>query len=96
MSAGLNDVLAVVREQEDRSALEEFGEHPSQRPTGLFAHAERGGNRLYDEGRVRNGLQFHHPDPIRKLREETVGHLQRQPGLATASRPDQSDQPVGF
>ena len=64
------------------------------RPARLRAQAEHGGDRERHQPRVGHRGDVDEPDAVRVRLDDAAGHLDRQPGLARAARPDHGDQPV--
>ena len=67
--AGVEDVLAVIEEQQEPLVLDVLGERVGDWLARLFLHTQHRRHRLWYESRVRERREFHEPRAVRKLRE---------------------------
>ena len=89
---GLDQVLAVVEDDQHAPRLQVRADRLQQRAVGLRLHAHHL-CRLGDHVRVvAQRRQVEEPDAVRKLVHQFRGDLQRQPGLAEAAHAEQRQQ----
>ncbi len=91
--AGIEQVLAVVEHQQ-RGLVRKIGdERIGDRSTGVLLDAERRGDDLWHEARVRDRRELDEPGAVRVVVESLGGELQRQAGLADAARAEEGQEP---
>ena len=88
----LDEVLAVVQDQQEPTLAQPAGDRALQGLGRAFGHAQRRGHGMGDEaGAHRNEVHEHAPG--RKEGLDRNGHLRHQPGLADPSRSHEAHQP---
>jgi hypothetical protein len=92
--AGIDQMLAVVEDEERGVGAEERRDGIDRVPARNVSQANRVHHRERDECRVRDGRQFDEPGAPRKHRGKVGCELQRQAGLATTADPRQCQQPL--
>ena len=92
-ATAVDEVLAVVDEQQRIGPAEAVDDQPAERVLWVLRHAEHLRHRGVDQLGLGHRPQLHQPHPVRPDRELTGGHLHRQPALPGASHPGQGDQP---
>ena len=88
----LEQVLAVVQDDQHAARLEVSAKRLQQRPTRLLAHAHGLCSLGDDQRAIAQGRQIEKPDAIGILGHQLGGHLQAQPGLAQAAHAQQREQ----
>ncbi len=85
---GIEDVLAIVEDEQDRPARELVDERGDPRTVALEGHLEDTTNGRRDTLTVRHAGQLHEPHPVRpaEARHLTMRDLDGQAGLARAGR----------
>jgi len=89
----LDQVLAVVKDEEQFARLQVLDEHVEQRVAWRLADVENRGHRLDDHLRIGDRAQLHEPDALGVLFQQAAANLQRQPGLPRAAWTQQRDHP---
>ena len=91
---GVEDVLAVVENEQDRAARELVDERRDPRPVALEGEVESAADRRRDAVTVRHACQLHEPHPVRpaRARHLTVRQLDGQAGLACAAGAGEREQ----
>ena len=91
---GVEDVLAVVENEQDRAAGELVDECRDPWPTPLERQPERPTHRRRDAVTVRHPGQLHQPHPVRpaRRRQLTMRKLDGQAGLARTARTGEGEQ----
>ena len=64
---GVNDVLAVVEDQETDPALQRGSDRLTHRHAGLLRDAQHRGHSVRDGRRISHGRQFENTDSVRKF-----------------------------
>ena len=72
----LDEVLAVVEDQQTAPRLEVRADAVQQAAVRLFTHAEHLRHFTNDQGFIANGSQVNEPNAIREIRHHMRGHLQ--------------------
>ncbi len=85
-------MLAVIEDQQQVSGAQVIEQGLEDRLPRLFAHLYRYGHSLRHQRRIRQGGKLDQPDAIDKGLEQVRGHLQREPGLACATRSGQCQE----
>ena len=95
---GVEDVLAVVEDEQDRPARELVDERGDPRPVALEGQLEGTTDRRRDAVTVRHAGQLHEPHPVRpaEARHLTMRDLDGQAGLARAAGAGEREQARPF
>ena len=89
---GVRHVLAVVQHEQGLAGPQVVGQGLPHRPAGPLGHAQRRGDRLRHQRRVRQRREFDEPRPVRVGGRHRPRYLQRQPRLADATGPGHRQQ----
>jgi hypothetical protein len=90
---GVDQVLAVVQDEQEPAPGEMAGEGLEQRLARPLDDAEHRRDRLGDQGAVVERGQRDEPDLGRLAGREPAGHLDRKPRLAQSGRARDGDEP---
>ena len=93
---GVNEVLAVIQEQQHLARLTVVAQLIQQGTQPFVAHAQRRGDGLRDQVRVCQPRQVGEPDAITKVLREPACHFQAEPRLARSAGAGQRQQPGGI
>ena len=88
----LDQVLAVVENQQHAPAAQHVEQGVEQRPLRLLVHVEHAGYRAHDQERVGHWREFDEVDAVGEVGTNTVSDLQRHARLADATNADQGQQ----
>jgi hypothetical protein len=91
----LDEVLAVIQDEQQRARPQILLEGRARRAAGLFALPERRSDRLRNKGRIGQRSQLDQPDPVGVALQDVRGYLERQPGLAGPTGSDDRQQRRG-
>ena len=92
--AGINQVLTVVHQKQQALVSQVLGEGVAEGLARLFLEAKRAGHRLQHESWLCQRRKFEEPRAVGELCERVGGHLQTEPRLTAAARPDERQQAV--
>ena len=92
LGAGLDQMLAVVQNQQHLLGSEVVRERLGQRAARLLANAQGGGHRLWHERRIRQRRQLHQPHTVFEPFHQLARRRQSQPRLAAAARAGERQQ----
>ncbi len=90
-----DDVLAVVKEQEQRLGAEEVDERVESWPAGLVGHAKHTGGLPRNKIGAGDRRQLNQPGSVPSVAKHVGRHLAHEPRLAGTADTDQGHQPVG-
>ena len=93
--AGGEQMLAVVKDQQERPGAQVLRQRLDQWMLGSLGHAEGRGDRLRHERLILQRRKLHKPDAIGVAALQVPPHLQRQARLARAARSRERQQPRG-
>ena len=93
-ATGLQDVLAVIEDQQQLLALEPLRNRLVDPAALLLAHAQRLGDDAGDQFRIADRREVDEPHAIGIAIEQLRADLHRQPRLANATRANQREQAV--
>ncbi len=88
----MEQVLAVVEDEEHVPVLEMAHQRFAHRPAGGFLNPQRARHRLRHEPRVTQRGELDQPDAVGKIFADFGGELERQPALADAADAEQREQ----
>ncbi len=91
-AGGVEDVLAVVEDQQHLPLAQEGAEEIDERPPRRVAHLERRGHRRHHQLRVGEGRELDEPRAVGEARREVGGHRHGEPRLADAAAPREREQ----
>jgi hypothetical protein len=80
-----DDCFQVVEHEQDLAACEVLGE--------VAAHAERAGDRRYDERGIADNREIDEPHAVREVPDELGPELESEPRLSDPARARQGDEP---
>ena len=86
-------MLAVVEQEQLLAVADVSGEGDLRCPVGGEPGAQRLGDRRADQLGLAECRQLDRPDPVGEILRLLPRNLQRQPGLAAAAGPGQSEEP---
>jgi hypothetical protein len=89
VSACIQQVLAVVEDEQQMTVPENRCQRASHRLVGTLAHAHGGRHEMWHQARIGDGPQFDEPDAVGVALESCPSHFQRQPCLAAPANPRQ-------
>ncbi len=89
----LDQVLAVVEQEQQPAIADVPGERDLRRPVGGQPRVQRLCDRRPDQLGLPERRQLDRPDPVGKVLGPLPGELQRQPGLAAAAGSGQGEEP---
>ena len=89
----LDQVLAVVEQEQLPAIADVLGEGDLRRPVGGEPGVQRLGDRRADQLGLAERRQLDRPDPVGEILPPLARKLQRQPGLAAAAGPGQGEEP---
>jgi len=92
----LQQVLAVIEDEERLPVLQEVGDELGEWPWGLFPESHCRGHERRDEPIVRGQCEIRPPHAIRELEERLRGYLQRKPRLPTSPCTHERHEPCMF
>jgi hypothetical protein len=94
MRAAIQQMLAVVQDQQNLPRLQMRAQQLSRRRASSFGHAERLCDRSRDQRGITDRGKFGEPHAITISVDDLGGGLHRQPGLADTARAGDRDQPL--
>ena len=94
LGGGIEDVLAVVEDDQEPAADERLGDAVRHAEAGLGGDAQRGRDRIGHGRGIADRSQLHQPDPVRELVRQGGGDLKCEAGLADATDAGQGHEPV--
>ncbi len=89
----LDQVLAVVEQEQLLAVADVSGEGDLRRPVGGEPGVQGLGDRRADQLGLAERRQLDRPDPVGEILRLLPRKLQRQPGLAAAAGPGQGEEP---
>ena len=92
LGRGVDDVLAVVDNDQEVLAREGIGQHLGDRPVGLFADAHGGGQRRGNLSLISNGGQVDKRSADRPIRDQSSRDGDGQAGLTRPTRTGDSHE----
>ena len=85
-------MLTVIENEQQSPILYELDERLGDGSSGLFFHAEHGGDRLGNQTRIGDRRQFDEPHAVCIFIDDISGELHRQSRLPKAADAVQCDQ----
>ena len=95
LSAGGNQVLAIVEDQEDLPIADVVRERFADGPVRSLSNVEHRCHGLSQQARMYEGGQIDNPDAVGKTIEHVRGQFQRQARLAAPARAGERQQASG-
>jgi hypothetical protein len=92
---GVDQVLAVVQQEQHTPAGKVLGQHVGGRPAGLLDQAERAGDGLGQQRLVAEPVELDQPHPAGEGPAVLPGDAQREPRLADPAHPGHRHQTGG-
>jgi hypothetical protein len=97
VSTCVNQVLAVIEDQEEFALSDEVNETVEHAPALQLEQVEGLGERNWEKQRIQDGGQAHEDHPIGEVSELPAGGFESQTGLAHTPRSSHRQQPrTGF
>ena len=92
LGARVDDVLAVIQQHEEAAPPDSVDERVGRWPALVHWYAEYVGNGDRDEFRVLQGCEVYEPHSVARAIQEPRCELEREPGLARATRASESQE----
>ena len=91
--AGIEELLEVVEDEEEVLVAQVVLQRLGERLAGPFPHRKRLGDRRDEEMRIADRGEVDEEDSVLEIRDQFRRHLERETGLAGATRSRERDKP---